>query len=182
MMWIREGIWIALIRPGNIQWYSVWTFLFSPQVTAEKPQALCVSHSTVSQAPNPTAEAEWKVSMSACLTSTHRKREKEKNREREKGTAEEERGGQLSGPSVAFCGFGLGRFLKTLFHTQGLQLLRRVCFTPARGRMGGTVVYKHVWDVLTKVDLAVCSNGLVFHQIQILGCQLQLWRRETVMW
>ncbi len=105
-----------------------------------------------------------------------------KERERERETAEEEGGGQLSDPSVAFCGFRLGRFLKTLFHTQGLQLLCRVCRTLARGRTGGTVVYKHVWDVLTEVDLAVHGYGLIFHQFQILWCQLQLWRRETVVW
>lgn len=47
------------------------------------------------------------------------------------------------------------------------------------GLLEGTGVQEHAGDAVTKVQLAVGSYGLVLHQLQVLGGQLQLQQTET---
>lgn len=51
----------------------------------------------------------------------------------------------------------------------------QVCFSLGL-RPGWAIasLYKHIWDVVAKVDLTVGCYGLVLHELQVLWGQLQL--------
>lgn len=67
-------------------------------------------------------------------------------------------------PSVLLRVYVQGLVIESQLVSQPLELLAQAACR----------VHEHVRDVFAEVDLAVGSDGLVLHQLQVLGGQLQL--------